>query len=342
MTSSPGNVATAAGILRLGNSFCDAQALLTAAELDLFTVLHDRPATEDEIRERLGLHGRGLRDFLRLLAGLGLLVEEGGRYRNATGADRYLVSGQQNYVGGFLRGAKNSLYLVWGGLAEALRTGEPRKAAGSFEMLLNDPNLLGQYVRMLDGLTQVLGPRIIDAFDWSGCRSVADIGGCRGNLAAQLVKAHPHLEARVFELPQLETHFDEHLTETGLTGKVRFQAGDFFTDPLPAADVLVLGHVLPEWNARQRESLIRKAYQAVLPGGTLLIYDRMLDDEVVNLENVVASVTMLLVSPYGSHYSTAEVQRLAEAVGFGSVTHQPLDDNETVMLCHKSGDRKGT
>ncbi len=101
MTGQPPDTSTPAGILRLGNTFCDAQALLTAFELDLFTVLRTGAATGEQIRARLGMHGRGLADFLSLLVTLGLLERAGGAYRNAAGADRYLVRGEASYLGGF-------------------------------------------------------------------------------------------------------------------------------------------------------------------------------------------------------------------------------------------------
>jgi hypothetical protein len=100
------DLSTPQSILRLGNAFCEAQALLTATELDLFTALHGAPATAEEIRQRLGLDGRGLRDLLRLLVVLGLLEESGGRYRNGDGADSWLVRDRPGYVGGFLLGAR--------------------------------------------------------------------------------------------------------------------------------------------------------------------------------------------------------------------------------------------
>ncbi|MEU6731383.1 methyltransferase [Nonomuraea wenchangensis] len=335
MTTATAGRDTAAGILRLGNAFCDAKALLTAVELGVFDALHAGPATADELRERLGLNGRGLSDFLQLLVALDLLSEDGGRYRNASGADRFLVRELPSYVGGFLLRSNRNLYPAWGKLTEALRTGAPQ-AAGSFDDVIADPGLLGQFVRMMDALTQIIGPELIDAYDWSGHRSVLDVGGCRGNLAGQIVKAHPELSGFVFDLPQMEPFFDEHIAEMGLTGRVSFHGGDFFKDPLPAADVVLMGHVLHDWDESQRRGLVHKAYDAVNPGGTLLVYDRMLDDERSRVENLVISLDMLLVSTGGSEYTSEELRGHAESAGFASVTASPLGDFDTLVVCRKN------
>lgn len=254
MTATAPDVGTAAGILRLGNRFCDAKALLTAVRLDLFAVLDEEPATAAHLRERLGLHGRGLSDFLGLLTALGLLLRDGeGRYRNAEGAARYLVPGRPGSVSGFLQGADINLYPVYGNLTEALRTGQPQ-AKGDFTDLLHDPQALGHFVRMMDGLTQGLGQALTEALAGTEYRSLLDVGGCRGHLLGQLMAARPGLAAHLFDLPELEPFFHEHLAEIGRSGQATFHPGDFFRDPLPPADVVVLGHILHDWDPASARS----------------------------------------------------------------------------------------
>ncbi|WP_410601155.1 methyltransferase [Amycolatopsis sp. lyj-90] len=335
MTSNASDVSTSAGIIRLGNAFCDAKALLTAVELDVFSALHDAPATETEIRDRLALHGRGLSDFLDLLVALGLLIAEDGTYRNAEGADEYLVRGRASYVGGFLRRTDRSRYPLWGKLAGALRTGSPQSEM-DFKSLLDDPVLVDQFVQMMDSLTQVISKELLDAFDWGRYGSILDVGGCRGNVAGNIVKRYPALAGAVFDMPQLEPFFEEHVAYLGLTGRIRFHGGNFFADPLPDSDVVVMGHVLHNWNREQRRSLVEKAYAAVNPGGALVVYDRMLDDDSSkHIENLVISLDMLLVSEGGSGYRTEELRGHAETAGFTSFTARPLGDYDTLVVCHK-------
>jgi SAM-dependent methyltransferase len=328
-------VGTPADILRLGHGFRDAQALLTAVELDLFSVLGDGPLTEAEVRTRLRLAGPGMSEWLRLLVALGLLERADGRYRNAPGAGRYLVRDRGDYLGGFLLGAKFALYPVWDRLGDGLRTGAPQ-AGGSFAEMLDDAGQLGQFARMMDGITEALAEPLLESYDWSRHHSVLDVGGCRGNLAARLRLAHPHLDMHVFDLPQLEPLFEEHMAEVGLAGAVTFHPGDFFADPLPEADALIFGHILHDWNPAQRELLVRKAYPAVLPGGALLVYDRMLDPDHWSAENLVASVNMLLVTDGGAEYTGAQLRRHLEDAGFRWRHDQPLGAYETLVVAEKA------
>lgn len=339
MTSIAPDTSTPDGILRLGNLFCDAKAVLTAVEMNLFTILHEAPLTEEEIRVKLGLHGRGLGDWLNLLTALGMLERENDRYRNASGPDRYLVAGGQTYIGGFLLRSNRNLYPAWGRLDEALRTGQ-QQSGSDFEAVTKDPKILSQFIHSMDAFTHVLGPQLIEAYDgWSEYRSVLDIGGCRGNLCSQIVKAHPNLEGHVFDLPEMTPFFDEKVAQYGLTGKVTFHGGSFF-DPsakLPSTDIAILGHVLHDWDAEQRGFLVKKAFEALNPGGTLLVYDRMLEAGPSYVENLVISLDMLLVTDGGSEYTAAELVGHAEAAGYASTTVKKLGEADTLVICRKAG-----
>ncbi len=245
------------------------------------------------------------------------------------------MRGSNRYVGGFLERSNRNLYPAWGKLTEALRTGE-QQSGSDFEEVTRNPHILRQFVGMMDALTHVVGPELVGKFDWSGHDSVLDIGGARGNLCSIIVKAQPHLAGHVFDLPPMEPLFEEHVASYGLTGKVTFHGGSFFTDPLPSADVVTLGHVLHDWDEQQRGELVTKAFHAVNPGGALLIYDRMLDDQPDHVENLVISLDMLLVTDGGSEYPVSEAVAHAERAGFASTEVLPLSDYDTLVICRKA------
>ena len=331
MISTVSGIGTPDEIIQLGINFRTAKAVLTAVDLGLFSVLHSSPATEEEIRQRLELHGRGLADFLHLLVALGLLEEDGDIFRNAPSVDRHLVRGQPSYIGGLLQMANDSLYPTWGKLTDALRTGRAQMVKRDYSNAINDPHFV-QFVHAMDALTNILGPELVKAVDWSSCSSVLDVGGCRGNIAGQIVKAHPGLVGHVFDLPQLEPFFADHIAGMGLTDAVRFHGGDFFHDSLPKAEMVIMGHVLHDWSREQRAFLFRKALDAVNPGGALLVYDRMLEHK-HHVENLLVSLNMLLVTEGGAEYPVSEIHEYANAAGVSSVTDQPLGSHETLVVC---------
>ena len=85
---------------------------------------------------------------------------------------------------------------------------------------------------------------------------------------------------------------------------MRFYPGDFFNGPLPAGDVLVLGRVLHNWDLATKEMLLKKAYDALPPGGALIVYERLIDDDRrIDIAGLLVSLQMLLVSPGGFDFT---------------------------------------
>jgi hypothetical protein len=328
-----------ADIKRLGNAFCHAKLLLTACELGLFADLHlHSGSTAAEIGARLHLSGRGLHDFLDALATLGLLTRDGDRYDVTDAASLHLVPGRPTYLGGFLDRANRVLYPAWDNLSRALRTGDPQVAsarAGEFERMLAQPDQLAQFLRMMDSVTTPLAPVLATAVDWSRFRDLVDVGGAQGNLAARLVCAHPHLTATVFDLPVMAAALTEHMATVCPPTPVRFVGGDFFVDPLPSGDVLILGHVLHNWAPEDRQLLVKKAFAALRPGGDVLVYDAMLDDERSDLARLVVSLNMLLVTRGGSEYPAAQCERWLADAGFVEIRRQPLGRADTLVSGRK-------
>ncbi|MEU5543770.1 methyltransferase [Streptomyces sioyaensis] len=326
----------AGSLLETAMSFQRAKLVLTGLELGLFELLAGGPATEGTIGERLGLHARGTGDFLAALAEAGVLAREGDRYRNGEAAAQFLVRGEPGFLGGFLHVADEVMYPAWGRLAAALRTGEPQAATYSrpdmFAELYEDDAKRSAFVRMAEDASRPLIPALAEAFDWAARGAVLELGGCRGNVAAGLLAAHPHLDATVLDLPQLRPEFDAHMRTLGTTGKVRFHGADFFTDALPEAEVIMIGHCLVDWTDDQRRALITRVFPALRPGGAFLIWDPMIVPGAEScLRNLVRSLNMQLMTPHGANYRVDELTGWLREAGFGEVRHDALGQDVTLV-----------
>ena len=319
----------------LGHSFTVSKLLLSAVEVGVFTALAasaEGSAETEELRAATGLHARSATDFFDALVALGLLEKKEGRYYNSALAQACLVRGE-NYRGGFLDGANYVLYPAWGRLTEALRTGKPQ-AEGDFEEMLNDPRARQAFLTMQDALSSPLVQQLLEAVDFGEFRTLADIGGARGNLAGLVLQARPELTAQVFDRPQNAEPCAEHAKSLGVDGRLEFAGGDFFADPLPAADVLVIGHVLADFSVDERKRLVAKAFEAVSPGGALLVYDPMPGDE-PHLPALVSSLHMLVMTPAGAGYHPGDCEQWMRVAGFTEVTRHPLLLGNTLLVARK-------
>ncbi|HEY5836866.1 methyltransferase [Streptomyces sp.] len=305
-------------ILLVGWSFVRGNLLMSALELGVFEELGKAPGTAEQITQRLGLHPRGARDFLDALAALGVLERDGDVYRNGPAADRHLIPGRHGFVGGFLAMTTQFMGTGWGSLASMLRTGDPHgQDAGTvpFEQVFRDPERLRQFLSAMDSLNGAIGPELARRFDWSRHSSFVDIGGARGNLAGTLLLAHPHLAGGVFDRPVMGPFLEELAEDRGVLDRMTFHGGDFFVDRIPGADVVIFGNVLHDCPVEIRRDLIAQAAEAIPPGGAVVVYDPMIDDERRVVDNLLLSLIMMVQSPAGNEYTPADCRGWMEEAG---------------------------
>ena len=228
-------------ILQLGLGFWGSKTLLSAVELGLFTVLGAGSLSVEELRDRLGLAERGATDFLDALVALGMLNRTDGRYSNTRATAAFLDRSSPAYVGGLLEMANARLYPYWGSLTEALRTGEPQsevKSGGDFfGALYADPERLAQFMSSMTGLSMGCAHAIAEQFPWDEHRVFIDVGAAEGGVAVAVAERHDHITGGGFDLPPVRPLFERYVERAGLTPRLRFHAGDFFTDEWPQADV---------------------------------------------------------------------------------------------------------
>ncbi len=327
-------------ILKLGTAFWASKVLLSAVELGLFTALAAGPLSRQDLEVRLGLHPRGARDFLDALVALGMLDRREGRYANTPATGQFLDRGKPSYVGGLLEMANTRLYPFWGRLTTALQSGLPQNEAADgsdpFAAIYSKPELLRQFLGAMTGVSRPTARLIAAAFPWSEVTSFVDVGCAQGGCTAELALAHPHLKAIGFDLPAVGPVFEEFVGALGLGGRVRFAAGDFFTDPLPASDVIVMGHILHDWDLAQKQALVRKAHAALAPGGRLLVYDAIIDDERrENVFGLLMSLNMLIETPGGFDYTGAEAMNWMREAGFRAARVEALPDAHSMVIATK-------
>jgi hypothetical protein len=106
-------------------------------------------------------------------------------------------------------------------------------------------------------------------------------------------------------------------------------------DQLPAADVIIFGHVLHDWGVEQRRLLIRKAFAALPSGGALIVYDAMLNDARDSLPALLMSLHMLIETREGGEYASAEAREWLTEAGFTNITAEDFVAAETLLVGHK-------
>ena len=328
-------------IMQVGLGFWGSKTLLSAIEMELFTQLAGHPQDLETLTGRAGLHPRSARDFLDALVALGFLERTDGVYRNAPDTDLFLDKHKPSYIGGVLEMANARLFGFWNSLTEALRTGELQNEAKGggvpfFQELYADPARLKGFAAAMTGLSRGASLQIAERFPWGDYKSFADIGTAQGDLSVQVALAHPHLTGYGFDLPELGPIFEEYVEQHGLGDRLAFVAGDFFAGDLPRADVLLMGHILHDWNLEEKRTLIAKAYDALPTGGALVVYETIIDDDrSQNAFGLLMSLNMLIETHGGFDYTAADCMEWMRTAGFARTRTEHLVGPDSMVIAIK-------
>ena len=325
-------------IMQIGLGFLASKTLLSAVEMGLFTELAKHPENLEAVQGRLGLHPRSARDFLDTLVALGLLERNDGVYSNTPATDLFLDKKKPSYIGGILEMANQRLYGHWSHLTEGLRTGQPQnevRGGGQplFETLYADPARLKGFLKAMTGISHGSALAIAARFPFKNYKTVCDVGTAQGDTAAQIALAHPHLKVFGFDLPEVGPIFEEYAGQLGLNGRLTFKPGSFFENPLPNVEVIVMGHILHDWDLATKKALMRKAYDALPAGGAYIVYEAIIDDDRrKNAFGLMMSLNMLIETYGGFDYTGADCQGWMRDVGFKETRVEHLVGPDSMVI----------
>jgi hypothetical protein len=332
-------------IMQVGMGFWPSKTVLSAVELGLFTQLGAEAMTGEEIRERLDLHPRAIYDFLDTLVALRFLDRDGegidGRYRNTNDTAAFLDKRSPSYIGGILEMSNARLYRFWGDLTEALQSGKPQneiKHTGKpmFDELYSDPARLEQFMAAMQGVSLGNFHALAEKFDFSKYETVCDIGGATGQLCTILAARHPHLRCISYDLPVVAPIADKHVAAAGMADRVETASGDFFADPLPAADVITMGLILHDWNLDRKMQMIRAAYDALPEGGVFIIIENLIDDaRRENAFGLMMSLNMLIEFGDAFDFTGSDFAGWCREVGFREIEIVPLTGPSSAGIAYK-------
>jgi 3-hydroxy-5-methyl-1-naphthoate 3-O-methyltransferase len=312
-------------LMQLATAFWAFKTLSTAVDMDLFSQLGTSPMTAPELARWLNIEERPAEMILTGCASLGLLTKQSGRYRNTPLAETFLVRSGRYYFGGFVAMLNHRLYSGWDKLPQAMRTNrpttwDPDKQKSLFEAA--DPEMMGTFWQAMHSLSTFTARALGEAVDLSRFRRLLDVGGGSGAFDIELCLRYPDLRATVYDLPFVTGIASEKINEAGLSSRVTTHPGDFFADPkFPSGhDVILLSMILHDWSEKEDREILRKCYEALAPGGAVVISELLVnDDKTGPPPAALMSLNMLIETLGGRNYTPSEYRDWLEAIGFRDV-----------------------
>lgn len=289
------------------------QAIFVAAKLGIADSLKDESRSSDELAAAAGVNPQALHRVLVVLVSVGILREVEPRRFALTPMGTLLQEGKALRHSAIM-GAE-LFYRAYGELAHTVRTGESAFQR-AFEMpiydyLATNPLADSAYAGGMTAATAASAAVLMQSYDFSGVRTVVDVGGGRGALLSSILKAHPHLRGILFDrLPTL-AGAPEALEVNQVASRCEIASGSFF-EGLPAGgDVYILKWVISEWADDRARAILRNCRRAMIPGGRVLVIDPL------DLpSNALFNLNMLATWNGGRVRSSADLEALLAAAGF--------------------------
>jgi ubiquinone/menaquinone biosynthesis C-methylase UbiE len=306
-------------ILKLARQFMESRILLTAAELNLFTDLAEKPSSAGDLAEALDADLRGLTILLDVLAAMGLLVKQQETYQTAPESVPFLSDKSPQSVLPMILHAAH-LWERWSGLTGIVKgtgpSGPPASAA-------RDTDELIAFIGAMHAVGMPMAQKIAAAVQPGPARNLLDVGGASGTYTIAFLEAAPEMKATLFDRPAVIRMAGKRLAEANMADRVRLVAGDFYHDELPGGhDLALLSAIIHQNSPEENVELFRKVFRAMVPGGRVIIRDHVMEpDRTEPRDGAIFAVNMLVNTEGGSTYTYEEIRTWLEEAGFANVRY---------------------
>ncbi len=324
-----------APVIELIEAFRRSKVMFTAVSLGVFERLHGVGATAEAFAEERGLHAGAAERLMDACTGLGLLSRSEGVYTNTEVSDEYLRRESPAGLTGYILYSDQALYPMWTHLGDAMREGSHRWTQtfgweGSiFEHFFRTAESRKTFLDGMHGLGLLSSPQVVRVFNLNRFRRIVDLGGATGHLAAAACERYANLRGTVFDLPEVVEYARPHLMASRAAARLTVQAGDFFRDPLPEADLFAMGRILHDWTEEKIRQLLGRIHAALPAGGAVLIAEALLDEDGSGPISAQLQSLNMLVCTEGRERTSSEYRELLESCGFERVearrTGAPVD-----------------
>lgn len=325
-------------LMNIVRGFRPAKVLMVATELGLFDAL-EKPRTAAEAAAKINADSRALEILLNALTAMGVVLKEGEAFRNGESASRYLVHGKEEYRGAIVRHTHHTWW-GWTELQDTVVHGHAHleKTERWLDRVPeSEREWMQDFIWGMHALARDLAPQVAALLDFTGVRTLLDLGGGPATYAIYFAQAAPKLKATVFDLPGPIEIARENIAKHGLSHRVDTLTGNFLTDDIGGPyDFIWISHILHSHTEEQCLDILEKSVKALNPGGTLAFQDFFLnDDGCTPPEAAFFSVHMLAVTPGGRSYKHREVAQWMTRAGLTTPTHRPTSPQTSILVAKK-------
>jgi hypothetical protein len=311
-----------------------AKILAEVVRLDVPDALAGGPLTADELVRQGGIRAQpvALHRALRACAALGIVTEDSvGRF-GPTRLSQLLTRDAPGTLKRFVEYSGGTLWKVWSGLPEGLATGAPQARAqlgmDFFDYLGANPKALEEFGETLKAHSAVANAGVMERYDFTGIRTLVDVGAGYGPLAIAVLEKYPDVHGVVFDLPEVVGAAPTQLPvkNESVARRLSYVAGDMFRD-VPAADAYVLKLILHDWDDGACATILSNVCARLPRGGRVIAIDNVMPPlgDVSDVPQKLLDVNMMLLLP-GKERTRVEWEALYRGAGLAITAMVPIPD----------------
>ena len=303
-------------MLALGRRFLDSRIFLSAAELDIFSLLAKETMSAKEVSDKLSSTLRGTTILLDALVAMELIEKPAGKYRCRPEVAALLASDSPTTLLPMLMHSAG-MWQRWSSLTDIVRRGTNYQGLSSSD----NPQAQEAFIGAMHVVGSRMAAGVVAAIQPAKAQRLLDIGGASGTYTQAFLEASSSLQATIFDLPPVVQIAKRRLEKTGLLPRIQFVSGDFYRDELPGGhDLALLSAIIHQNSPEQNLELYRKIHRALVSGGRLVIRDHIMNPEHTQpASGALFAVNMLVSTPGGGTYSFEEIRDSLLTAGFKKI-----------------------
>ncbi len=297
--------------------FMKSRIVMTAAELDVFTLIQNESVSASNLSEKLKTDRRATERILDCLVGFGFLEKNDGKYSTTENGGLLSSSHPETVLPMVLHA--NNMWSNWSELTSIVKAG----TNPNLKSVLGSPdfNTTKAFIGAMHVVGRQMSKDIADLFDMSRCKRLLDIGGASGTYTIAFLEKNPELKAVIFDLESVIPLSKEAIEKSGVADRVGFAAGDFYTDELPTGcDVALLSAIIHQNSQEENIALFKKIERCLERPGILLIRDHVMEESRTEpLAGALFAINMLVHTKGGDTYTFSEIEGMLLKAGFSEV-----------------------
>ncbi len=271
-------------LIQIGTGHWVANMIWAAAEYGLADHVTSTPRSTAEIASELGFHAHSLHRLFRTLSSIGVFsLDAEGRVVH-TPMSESLKTGAPGNARSTIRVMAGPV--MWNPLmniGHSLRTGltafENFHGMPIFDYFAKHPDMAALFSESMVGIHGPEPPAVAQAYDFSGFKTIVDVGGATGNMLAHILSRYPQPKGILYDLPHVTPHAPALLQAHGVAPRVTIETGSFFDSVPSGGDAYILSHIIHDWNESQCLTILGNVRKAIAPEGKLFIVEFVLPED---------------------------------------------------------------